>query len=152
MSFFLRCAFMSCPRRKVLLLRIILLFCDAGQVREILMSSSPTAQLYIREPEMRDDLLHMWESIMLTDTPLILYYLGIEMIAHKRFYDFSFNVYLRNIFITICLITLLITEEGKISSCVFLDSYHDSSAQGSEDMKTALVMFGRKKGFKTKGD
>lgn len=131
----------------MLLLRIILLLCDAGQVREILMSSSPTAQLYLAEPEMRDDLLHMWKSITLTDTPLILYYLGIKMIAREPFYDFSFNVYLRNIFITICLITLLITEEGKISSCVLPASYLDSSARGSDDMT-----FGRKKGFRTKGD
>lgn len=56
--------------------RITLLFSDAGQVTEIfmlLMRSSQTAQLYLREPEMRDDLLHMWKSITLTDTPLILY-------------------------------------------------------------------------------
>lgn len=126
-----------------------------GQVREIVlpfMASRQAAQLYLREPEMRDDLLHMWKSITLTDTPLILYYPLIEIIAREPFCDFSFNVYSRNIFITICLITLLITKEGKISSYVFMAPYLDSSARGSEDIKTALVMFGRKNGFQTKGD
>lgn len=132
--------------RNLLPPRIIPLSRDAGQVREIfllLMPLSQTAQLYLRQPEMRDDLLHMWKSITLTDTPLILYYPRIEMIAREPFYDFSFNVYLRNIFITICLIMLLITEEGKISSYVFV-AYLDSSARGNGVLKTALVMFVRK--------
>lgn len=74
----------------------------------------------------------------------------VSKLLHWAFYDFSFNVYSSNIFIMICLITLLITQEGKISSYVFV-AYLDNSARGNEDMKTALVMFGRKNGSETKG-
>lgn len=78
------CGFYVPSRRNFIPPWIILLFCNAGQLTEIfvlLMPQSQTAQLYLREAEMRDDLLHMWKSITLTDTPLILYYPRIEIIA-----------------------------------------------------------------------
>lgn len=106
------------------------------------------SKLYLGGFEMRDDLLNARKSIILTDTPLILYYPHIkttELLHRALFSLVSFNVDLRNIFIMIRLIVFFITERRKISSCVFTAYLYSQLHQGNKEMckefVTAPTMF-----------